>query len=164
MKMFKLCLLLFFLSTFNANAQVPSHAIGLRLGGSHYGHYGGEISYQMGIGDANRLELDLGWRNHRHWSAMAISGIFHWVWNITGGFNLFAGPGAQIGFYRDKDHFFGDDYIGLGVGGQLGLEYNFSEHGVPLQLSLDARPMWYLNGWYNGFGYGTALGIRYVIE
>ena len=164
MKIQRICFLLFFLSAFNSNAQVPSHAIGLRLGGSHYGYYGGEISYQLGIGEKNRLELDLGARNHRNWSRLGISAIFHWAWNITAGLNWYVGPGVSLGHYRHKD--WNESGLTFGVGGQIGLEYNFSEHGVPIQLSLDVRPMygfWAYSG-YDHFGYGSALGIRYVIE
>lgn len=154
----------FFVLSFHSVSQVNSHAIGARLDGSHYGHFGGEISYQLGLGDKNRLELDLGWRNHRrhNWSHMGLSVIYHWVWNITAGLNWYVGPGAQIGWFDDRDPF-DDDYLGLAIGGQLGLEYDFNTHGVPIQLSLDIRPMWNFLGWYGGFGYGSALGIRYVI-
>ena len=43
---------------FTAQAQVNPHAIGLRFGGGTA--FGGELSYQMGMGSSNRLELDLG--------------------------------------------------------------------------------------------------------
>ena len=42
------------------------------------------------MGDANRLELDLGWRgnNGNGSNHMALSDIYHWVMNIDGGFNF----------------------------------------------------------------------------
>lgn len=140
-------------------SQVNPHALGVRLNGSH-DHYGGELSYQMGMGDANRLELDLGWRSHKNWSALSIAGIYHWVWNITDGLNWYVGPGARIGMYSGKD--WNDDDFGISLGGQLGLEYDFNDLGAPLLLSLDIRPMWNFIGDYGGFGYGSALGIRYI--
>ena len=80
------------------------------------------------------------------------------VFASEGNFNFYAGPGAQIGFYGSKDD---DDNsvtkMGLGVVGQIGMEYNFS---LPLSLSLDWRPGISLTG--GGFGWqGFALGIRY---
>lgn len=152
--------LLFFLTAFISNAQFSPHAIGVRLGGSHYGDYGGEISYQHALGSNNRLEFDLGWRNHNNWSHMGLSVIYHWGWNITDGLNWYVGPAARVGFWQDKGP--DDDYIGIAVGGQLGIEYDFNEHSVPLQVSLDVRPLWNFIGTYGGFGYGTALGIRYT--
>ena len=50
---------------FSANAQeISKNALGLRLGDND--GFGGEISYQRGLGGNNRLELDLGWRNTRN--------------------------------------------------------------------------------------------------
>lgn len=140
-------------------SQVNPHAIGLRLNGSHE-HFGGEVSYQHGLGDANRLELDLGWRSHKNWSHLSIAGIYHWVWNITDGLNWYVGPGARLGAYNGKDN--NSDSFGLAVGGQLGIEYDFNSKSVPLLLSFDIRPMWDFIGDYGGFGYGSALGIRYT--
>lgn len=135
------------------------HAIGARLNGSHT-HYGGEISYQHGFGDKNRLEIDLGFRGHNNYSNIAISGVYHWVWNLTDGLNWYIGPGARLGFYSGKNN--NEDDFGINIGGQIGLEYDFSTHGTPLQLSIDVRPMWNFIGNYGGFGYGAALGIRYI--
>ena len=149
-------------------AQVNPHAIGLRFNGGPYGggYYGAEVSYQHGFGDANRLELDLGVRNHRWWSHMAISGIYHWVWNITDGLNWYVGPGAQIGFYNEKSGPWDnddDDYMSIAIGGQIGIEYDFNQHDVPILLSLDARPMW--DFFWRGDSYdwgGAALSVRYT--
>lgn len=151
--------------SFSSTSQVNPHAIGLRGGLGNLG-YGGEVSYQHGFGDANRLELDLGWRGnngsngYRH---TYISGIYHWVWNIEGGLNWFAGVGGQLGFHNYK-YSSNEDGITLAVGGQIGIEYDFNEHGVPIQLGLDTRPMWRFigNNNGNGFGYGGALSVRYT--
>ena len=59
-------------------SQVNPHTIGLRLNGFDT-HYGGEVSYQHRFGDANRLELSFGFRNHKQYSNFAIAGIYHWV-------------------------------------------------------------------------------------
>ncbi|MCR9171877.1 MAG: hypothetical protein NXI10_05260 [bacterium] len=151
-------------------------AIGLRLGATNYGN-GAEISYQHGFSEKNRLELDLGMRANNHYSVLGISGIYHWKWNIDGGLNWYIGPGAQLAFFSHRDNFHGhgnghghdhdDDFEESGmllfIGGQIGIEYDFNEHGVPIQLSLDGRPMWgLLSTYYSGPGYGGALGIRYT--
>ena len=152
------------LFSFNGASQVNPHAIGLRGGIGNFGR-GGEISYQHGFGDANRLELDLGWRgrnsgHNTHYSHMYLAGIYHWNWNIVEGFNWFIGPGAVIGFYNEKweDN---NDGISIGIGGQIGIEYDFNSLGAPILIGFDTRPMWgFLNG--GGVGYGAAFSIRYT--
>lgn len=148
---------MFLLIGFSINAQVNPRAIGIRLGGN--GDINGvEISYQHGMGNTNRLELDLGFGSSSHYSRMYVAGIYHWDWNITDALNWYAGPGATVGFrtYKDKDN-----YVNVGIGGQIGLEYDFSGK-APILLSLDARPMWNLLGHSSGFGWGSALGVRYI--
>jgi hypothetical protein len=152
------------------SAQVNPNAIGIRGGGGFGGDYGGEISYQKGLGEANRLELDFGYRNRKYkfngngnswyYRHFSVSGIYHWVWNLKDGLNWFIGPGAQLGFY--DDYYDNNSGISLAIGGQIGLEYDFNQHGVPLLLGLDARPMWDFVGYYSGFGGGAAFSLRYT--
>ena len=122
----------------------------------------------------NRLEMDLGWYSRRNWnngvgwgsgnaySLLAFTASYHWDWNIVDGLNWFVGPGAQIVFYNEK-YFDENDGMYIGLGGQIGLEYDFSELGAPLLLGLDYRPM-FLFSWYDGVGHGTALSLRYLID
>ncbi len=148
----------------NSFGQVNPHAIGVRGGAGNDGR-GGEITYQHGFGESNRLELDFGWRGNRYngnnYSSLGISGIYHWVWNITSGLNWYVGPGAQLGLYQDKWNN-DNDGITLAVGGQIGLEFDFNELGAPLLFSLDTRPMWGFIGGGSGFGYGGAFALRYT--
>lgn len=149
-----------------ANANIKSasnqpNAIGVRAGGGNMGN-GAELSYQKAMSSINRLELDLGWAGGDHFSWLAIAGIYQWCWNIQGGFNWYAGPGAQVGLYSyDNSNNNNDDGLTLGVGGQIGIEYDFNVSGVPLLISLDIRPMMgFLN--HDGFGHETGLGLRYT--
>ena len=141
-----------------AQAQINPHAIGLRLGGNGVVN-GAEISYQHGLGDSNRLEFDLGSGVNSSQSRLFLAGIYHWDWNITEGLNWYIGPGASLGFYT-YDGF--DGYVNIAIGGQIGLEYDFNQHDVPILLSLDARPMWDFIGDNAGLGWGAALGVRYT--
>ena len=158
----KLILLGFILSAGISYSQVNPHAIGIRLRENGNAR-GAEISYQHGFGEKNRLELDAGGRRHKNWQHFAIAAIFHWDWNITAGLNWYVGPGATLGFY---DHRYWDESgITLGIGGQIGIEYDFNKHDVPLLLSLDWRPMWggfYSYSEYDTFGYGGGLALRYT--
>ena len=146
---------------FGANAQtISENAIGLRIGDSN--GFGAEISYQRAIGgDNNRLELDLGIRDDEHFNAVQLTGIYHWVWNIEGGFNWYAGPGAGLGFYSFDDDFPGDDdpsetYVF--IAGNIGIEYNFD---IPLMLSLDFRPEFGFDDYGDDVDFDIGLGIRY---
>lgn len=148
----------------SAQAQdISKNALGLRLGDND--GFGGEISYQRGLGGNNRLELDLGWRNSKDVDAFKLTGLYQWVWNIEGGFNWYAGVGGGIGSwsYDAPAGFNGDDSgVILFAAGDLGIEYNFSE--APIQLSLDIRPELYFNSddyREDSFGPDIALGIRY---
>ena len=94
--------------TLSVGAQVNSNAIGLRGGLGNFGG-GGEITYQKGLGSANRLEVDLGWRgsnNKYYYQHTAVSIIYHWVWNLDGGLNWYIGPGGQVGFYNYKNGYY----------------------------------------------------------
>ena len=134
-KMFFAFLLLFSIAG-SANAQVDGKAIGLRFG------YGGEISYQHPMGNANRLEFDLGYNSfgtnkagNLSWG-IALNGIYQWVWDlsqVTDGLNWYAGFGAAVLTHNN--------FLGVGGLGQVGIEYNFN---IPFQLSLDYRPGVYL--------------------
>lgn len=141
-----------------ANAQ---GALGLRLGGGTF--FGGELSYLTSM-DGNRWELDLGFGGGHDWSCLSFTGAYQWDWNIVAGLNWFIGPAGQVNFVFDHNY---SDF-GLGIGGQIGLEYDFNDLGAPIQLSLDARPLchFWFSGHYAtnvcGFGWGAALGIRYT--
>lgn len=141
----------------NAHSQVNPHALGLRLGGGSYS--GAELSYQKGLGNANRLEFDLGFGANKNHNRSYLACMFHWNWNIADAFNWYIGPGASVGFYTYDQN---EGYFNLALGGQIGIEYDFKKKNVPLLLSLDARPMWDFLGDHSGLGWGVAFGVRYV--
>ena len=142
-------------------SQVNPSAIGIRGGSGNYGS-GFEVSYQKGIGNANRLELDLGLRGSSFHSHFVLTGIYHWVKNITSGLNWYIGPGAQVGLYNYKNSSINTGGITLGVGGQIGIEFDFNELDIPLLVSVDTRPMWGLVGGGSGFNYGGNVALRYT--
>ena len=49
-----------------------SQTIGLRFGSNH--GLGTEVSYQKPLGEANRLEANLGWRSSDHVNAIKVNG------------------------------------------------------------------------------------------
>lgn len=145
--------------------QVNPHTIGLRFGGSNYGS-GIEVSYQHGLGETNRLELNLGVGSERLYSRVGVSGIYHWVFPIQDNFNWYVGPGAQLWSFSYKSITINGQEqsgtkVGLAVGGQIGLEYDFIDLDVPFTASIDTRPMFNLVSNNNGFDYGLAITLRY---
>lgn len=154
----------FFGFTALMNAQdISDNALGLRLGDSD--GFGAEISYQRLLSGNNRLELDLGIRSGNNYDGFKLAGIYQWVWNIDGGFNWYAGPGAGIASYsydyRDNGNRIDDNQTFLFIGGDIGIEYNFD---IPLLISLDFRPEFgFGNDRYNNddLDFDIALGIRY---
>ena len=143
---------------FSVQAQdISKNALGLRIGDND--GFGGEISYQRGLGKNNRLELDLGWRDSNNVDAFKLAGLYQWVWNIEGGFNWYAGVGGGLGSYSVDGPGDNSGTYFLGAG-NLGIEYNFD---IPLMLSLDIRPELYFGDEFrdDNFGPDIALGIRY---
>ena len=160
-KVFLLTLTCFGFALVSQAQDIAENAIGLRLGDSD--GFGAEISYQRGLGDNNRLEVDLGIRSGNNYDGFKLAGLYQWVWNIDGGFNWYAGAGGGVASYSfDDDRFDNDDSeTFIFAAGDVGIEYNFD---FPLLLSLDFRPE-------IGFGddrfgnndldFDIALGIRY---
>ena len=123
--------------TFAAQAQdISKNALGLRLGGNY--DIASEVSYQRGLSDKNRLELDLGWGSRNGIDAFKLTGIYQWLWNLNDNFKLYAGGGGGLGSWK-KTNNNGDNLIFTYIfaAGDVGIEYNFN---IPFQLSLDIRP------------------------
>ena len=128
-----------------ANAQVSANAIGLRFGGGNT-----EISFQHALSDANRIEADLGFW---YGGGFSLNGVYQWTFDLSAlapGFNWYVGPGAALSVF--------DSNINVGIGGQIGIEYNFE---IPIQLSLDYRPTFYLLDNWGFVSNDVALSIRY---
>ncbi|WBU90912.1 hypothetical protein [Cellulophaga omnivescoria] len=133
--------------------SIADNAIGLRIGDND--GFGGEISYQRHLGENNRLEFDLGWRDSNDVDAFKLVGLYQWVMPLDGNFNWFVGAGAGIGSFDAGDN---DGTFAL-VAGDIGIEYNFD---FPLILSLDMRPELGFNDDYSDdLDLDIALGIRY---
>lgn len=152
MKKVLLTLLLACTVVFAGNAQ--SRALGVRLG------YDNELSYQTYSGRSNMWDFTLGaqgFGSSSEYSYANFTAMYDWVWNIDGGLNWYLGPGVGVGLGFGAAS---GDYA-VNVGGQIGLEYQFP---IPLNISLDYRPMANVLGFGDGHGlnwYGLCLGIRY---
>ncbi|WP_124980549.1 hypothetical protein [Nonlabens xiamenensis] len=149
-------------ASYSTAQEISGNALGIRIGDGD--GLGTELSYQRALGGNNRLELDLGYEDGRNFNAFKLTGMYHWVWNIDGGFNWYAGPGGGFAVVSIDDDFPGrldsddDSETSVFVGGQVGIEYNFD---IPLLLSLDVRPEFYFGEFRDGNDIDIALGIRY---
>jgi len=147
---------------FSSNAQeISKNALGLRLGDSD--GFGAEISYQRALGDNNRLELDLGWRDGKNYDGFKLAGLYQWVFPLEGNFNWYVGAGGGLGSFSVDNPGGGDDFDDtfFFLAGDIGIEYNFD---IPLLLSLDFRPeLGFGDDTYenNDLDFDIALGIRY---
>jgi hypothetical protein len=140
-------------STTLFSQSISKNAIGVRVGDND--GFGGEISYQRHLGNANRLELDLGFRNARDVEAIKLVGLYQWVMPIENRFNWYVGAGAGIGSFETP----GNDGTFALIAGNLGIEYNLN---IPLLLSLDIRPEFGFNdNFSDDLDLDIALGIRY---
>ena len=135
--------------------NIADNAIGLRLGDSD--GFGAEISYQKGIGDNNRLEFGLGWRDGSSFSAVRAVGLYQWVWTLDGSFNWYAGVGGGLASFNFDINTI-DDETSLFVAGDIGIEYDF---GIPLLISLDFRPEIGFGKINDDLDFDIALGLRY---
>jgi hypothetical protein len=145
----------------NTKAQEFSkNALGLRLGGNN--GFGTEISYQRGLTQNNRLEIDLGWKtDNDDVDNFKVVGLYQWVWGIDKGFNWYAGVGGGIGSWSYDQSGYDESGMILLVAGDIGIEYNFD---IPIQIALDFRPEIYLdNADYreDNFGGDIAFSVRY---
>ena len=147
---------------FSSNAQeISKNALGLRLGDSD--GFGAEISYQRALGDNNRLELDLGWRDGKNYDGFKLAGLYQWVFPLEGNFNWYVGAGGGLGSFSVDNPGGGNDFDDtfFFLAGDIGIEYNFD---IPLLLSLDFRPeLGFGDDSYdnNDLDFDIALGIRY---
>ncbi len=160
MKNLILVVALFVTAIFSVNSQnIAKNALGVRFGDND--GFGGEISYQRALSEVTRLEVDLGFRNHKYYDSFKLSALHQWVWNIDGRFNWYAGFGAGLGSWSADSNYIGndDDGIFLNADGSIGIEYDFE---IPLLISLDFRPEIGLVG---NYGKDTdldfALSLRY---
>ncbi|MDA8685441.1 hypothetical protein N9L94_00305 [Robiginitalea sp.] len=142
--------------------DLPPHVLGLRLGDAD--GFGAEISYQGALGQSNRVELDLGWRNASNWDGFKLTGLYQWVNHLDGSFNWYYGFGGGLGSLNYSPGVVASGNGGLFVygAGIIGIEYRFE---IPLQISLDFRPEIGLLGYddvLNNPEIDLGFGIRYI--
>ena len=134
---------------FAAIASAQPRALGIR--GGWNGHFGGEVSYQHSLGN-NFAEFDLG----LYGNGFSLAGIYDFILANAGIVNFYAGPGAMVQIVNHTDA----SHLHAAIVGQIGFEI---ETGIPLNISVDWRPGFFLAGDdHPYFGWqGFALALRY---
>lgn len=139
------------------SAQDYKSAIGLRLGSPI------SASYKTFVSDQGAFEGTVGFRGFAGYSWINIGAYYqhHNAIESVDGLRWYYGGGANIYFWSWKGLDLGSSTT-FGISGVLGLDYTFSD--IPLNLSADWIPTFFLNGYGNGFsaGYG-ALSARYIL-
>lgn len=148
-----------FMFALASNAQDYKSAIGLRLGSPL------SVSYKTFISEKGAFEGVVGFRGYTGYSWINI-GAYYQHHNPIGsvpGLSWYYGAGANVYFWSWDNSFVGDNSTSttFGISGVLGLDYKFAD--IPLNLSADWIPTFFINGYGNGFsgGYG-ALAARYT--
>lgn len=142
-------------------AQDYSSAVGLRAG------YGFGVTYKTSIGGDAALEA-IGQFRYRGFNGTLLYEKHYSFFDLPYTMWYFGG-GGHVGFYQGYDnHPFLDDgerdgsFVAVGLDGILGLEVTLNQ--VPLNISLDWKPVIQLVGWSGFAPDGGALSIRYVIN
>ena len=140
------------------NAQDYKSAIGLRLGSPL------SVSYKTFLSEKGAFEAVAGFRSYTGYSWVNI-GAYYQVHNDfpnVDGLKWYYGAGANVYFWSwDSAFLDAGSNTSFGISGVLGLDYKFKD--IPLNVSADWIPTFFLNGYGNGFaaGYG-ALAARYT--
>jgi len=142
-------------------SQEYKSALGLRLG------YPTSISYKQFISDPGAFELFAGFRSWSGYSWTNVGAMYQHHMDIDGvdGLKWYFGGGASVFFWNFRNSFNRGDAgnTSIGLMGVLGLDYKFAT--APVNLSLDWVPIFFVNGWGNGFGGGYgALSVRYTLK
>jgi hypothetical protein len=131
-------------SVLTSNAQ----ELGIRFGGTN-GFGGVAVDGVFGAGEFSRIHADLGFYK----GGVGIDALWDFLYKPINGealnWYLGAGPSTYIG-----------DRFDLGVSGEIGIEYRFSE--VPISVGVDWRPTFWIIEETRFGADSFGLNVRYV--
>jgi len=155
-------IMLIFLTIASQAQEISRNAIGIRLGS--YDSFIGELAYQRGLSDSDRLEFNLGLKkSNDDIDSFKFTTIYQWVWYIDDRFYWYAGGGAGFGVWDNdvKSEAFNGNF--LFATADIGIEYSFCD--TPIILSLDYRPEMYFSDYKeknrDNFRGNIGLGIKF---
>lgn len=154
--------ILFVLFSTTIIAQESKHEIGIELSPLH-GRIVPNINYLFSINEFNQLDFTTGLGFGQGPQSGFIQGSFSAYYkrkfNIVQGLNWYIGPGASVKYGRISDPF--AQRLTVGVGMQVGLEYDFSKHNVPLIFGMDVKPEYNFSNSFNYFDLSPAFSLRF---
>ncbi len=148
-------------------AQDYNSAVGLRLGVPV------SVSYKTFLGGgSNAFEAFASYRKRSFyssydWTRIGVGAGYQIHKDIASvdGLMWYFGAGASVYFWNfsNSAYFDNSNTTSFGLLGFLGLDYSFAN--VPVNVSIDWVPVFFLNGYGNGFGADSgALSVRYIIS
>jgi hypothetical protein len=159
----KYCLVILFVFVFSGliKAQNYETAIGIR------GGFAPGLTVKHFLTDKTAVEGIFSTR----WGGFMITGLYEIEAPAfdTEGLSWYYGGGAHIGFWNssnsgnpwwEDDH--NDNYTILGIDGIIGLSYTFAE--IPINVSIDWKPMINFVGYSGFWGDMAAISVRYTIK
>lgn len=116
---------------------------------------GAGISFKTFVSPTNALEVI----GYFYKYGTRITGLYEIHGNISGapGLKWYVGPGAHLGFYKNKPF---ENQTVAGIDGVLGLDYKVNK--APLNLSIDWQPSFEFADGRGFVGSWGGLGIRYT--
>ena len=134
----------------NIQAQSYNSAVGAKLGGWFVG------TYKKQIKESWYVDFYAGFYGYFSNSLIAGAALeIHKPIESVENLYWYYGGGASVTT--------GYSLFGIGINGTLGLDYAFTE--IPLNVSVDWMPGFYLSGYYKGPSFGLgALSVRYILS
>lgn len=153
------------MGTITLSGQTYKSAIGARIGSPL------SASFKTFISDDSAIELFINYRSDNvgfdvNWRRFGFGGAWqkHTPINAVDGLSWYAGGGATAYYWSWSNDVFFSDYNNFTFGIQAygGVDYAFDN--IPLNISVDWVPTFFINGYIRGFGadYG-AISVRYIL-
>ena len=155
MKKFLMIIIVMFCIVTFSNAKDYNTGIGLR------GSFSNGLTIKHFLGEKGAIEGLLTSR----WKGLIITGLYE-IHNQAFGvdrLNWYFGFGGHIGFWDGHHVKWAKDnrsYTVIGIDGILGMEYNFNE--IPINLSIDWKPVFNIIGHSGFWGNSGGISIRYI--
>jgi hypothetical protein len=152
-----ICVLLTFSQT--AYTQSYKNAIGLRVG-----TYSG-ITYKQFVSPKNAFEIYGLLRFYNTYNTTNITGVYqvhNMIPNVSA-LKWYYGFGGTLGFYGYKNAYLGKKISGVNIGvlGTVGLDLALKD--IPVCLSADWNPTFFLNNGGGFYGDYAHFAIRYIL-
>lgn len=158
----RLSLLLFSALTLGTAAQAQTNynkAIGVRFGSGILETF--NFSYKTFVSNPGAIEFNVGLASRKHWFGIGLSATYQHHFNIVSGFSWYLGAGASVAQVISDFDYYAGTFVGLHP--TLGLDLKIKE--IPLNLSLDIRPTFYVarsSDFHTAYPGNLGLAVRYT--